>query len=133
MKCAIFEEHSSSCVFYSRFSGTLFPVSMIDGVNGVMRNRKIPTLGSKIQWETWQTSFPIGTVGPWFWTFLSPLNTNDGFYLSQIPVLARGKDKNRKATRRPIADRTSIRDVIVMLKLRHYVASQHSSWFYNIE
>ena len=31
MKCAIFEEHSSSCVVYSRFSGTLFPVSMIDG------------------------------------------------------------------------------------------------------
>ena len=33
MKCAIFEEHSSSCVVYFRFSGTLFPVSMIDGVN----------------------------------------------------------------------------------------------------
>ena len=33
MKCAIFEEHSSSCVVYSRFSGTLFPVSMIDGEN----------------------------------------------------------------------------------------------------
>ena len=32
MKCAIFEEHSSSCVVYFRFSGTLFPVSMIDGV-----------------------------------------------------------------------------------------------------
>ena len=31
MKCAVFEEHSSSCVVYSRFSGTLFPVSMIDG------------------------------------------------------------------------------------------------------
>ena len=31
MKCAIFEEHSSSCVVYSRFSGALFPVSMIDG------------------------------------------------------------------------------------------------------
>ena len=31
MKCAIFEEHSSSCVVYSRFGGTLFPVSMIDG------------------------------------------------------------------------------------------------------
>ena len=31
MKCAIFEEHSSSCVVYSRFRGTLFPVSMIDG------------------------------------------------------------------------------------------------------
>ena len=31
MKCAIFEDHSSSCAVYSRFSGTLFPVSMIDG------------------------------------------------------------------------------------------------------
>ena len=31
MKCAIFEEHSSSCVVYFRFSATLFPVSMLDG------------------------------------------------------------------------------------------------------
>ena len=31
MKCTIFEEHSSSCVVYSRFSGALFPVLMIDG------------------------------------------------------------------------------------------------------
>ena len=30
LKCAIFEEHSASCVYF-RFSGTLFPVSMIDG------------------------------------------------------------------------------------------------------
>ena len=30
MKCAIFEEHLSSCVVYFQFSGTLFPVSMID-------------------------------------------------------------------------------------------------------
>ena len=35
MKCAIFEEHSSSCVVYFRFSGTLFPVSMIDGAHAV--------------------------------------------------------------------------------------------------
>ena len=35
MKCAIFEEHSSSCVVYSRFSGTLFPVSMIDGEHDI--------------------------------------------------------------------------------------------------
>ena len=34
MKWAIFEEHSSSCVVYSRFSGTLFPVSIIDGAVG---------------------------------------------------------------------------------------------------
>ena len=31
MKCAIFEEHSSSCVVNFRCSGTLFPVLMIDG------------------------------------------------------------------------------------------------------
>ena len=31
MKCAIFEEYSSSCVVHFRFSGRLFPVSMIDG------------------------------------------------------------------------------------------------------
>ena len=39
MKCAIFEEHSSSCVVYSRFSGALFPVSMIDG--GISKVNKI--------------------------------------------------------------------------------------------
>ena len=37
MKCAIFEEHSSSCVVYFRFSGTLFPVSMLDGENTYIR------------------------------------------------------------------------------------------------
>ena len=30
-KISYFEEHSPSCVVYFRFSGTLFPVSMIDG------------------------------------------------------------------------------------------------------
>ena len=29
-----------------------------------------------------KTSFPTGTVGPRVGIFLSPLNTNDGFYLS---------------------------------------------------
>ena len=43
---------------------------------------KIPTLGSTVQWETRQASFPTGTVGPRVGIFLSPLNTNDGFYLS---------------------------------------------------
>ena len=37
VKCAIFEEHSSSCVVFSRFSGTLFPVSMIDGEINIMK------------------------------------------------------------------------------------------------
>ena len=45
-------------------------------------SRKIPTLGPPVWWETWQASFPTGTVGPLVGIFLSPLNTNDGFYLS---------------------------------------------------
>ena len=45
---------------------------------------KIPTLGPTVQWETRQASFPTGTVGPRVGIFLSPLNTNDGFYLSRI-------------------------------------------------
>ena len=73
-------------------------------------SRKIPTLGSTIQWETWQASFPTGTVGPRVGIFLSPLNTNDGFYLSHKPVPALGKDKNNE---KPHAGRTSIRDVIL--------------------
>ena len=55
-------------------------------------SRKIPTLGSTVQWETRQASFPTGTMGPRVGIFLSPLNTNDGFYLSHIPVPALGKD-----------------------------------------
>ena len=53
---------------------------------------KNPTLGSKVKWETRQASFPAGTVGPRIWIFQSPLNTNDEFYLSHIPVPALGKD-----------------------------------------
>ena len=45
-------------------------------------SRKFPTLGSTVQWETRQASFPTGRVGPQVGIFLSPLNTNDGFYLS---------------------------------------------------
>ena len=37
------------------------------------------------------------------WDFLSSLNTNDGFYLSHIPVPARRKDKKRTVARRPHA------------------------------
>ena len=47
-------------------------------------SRKIPTLGCTVQWETRQASFPTGTVGPRVRIFLSPLNTNDGFYLSHM-------------------------------------------------
>ena len=67
--------------------------------------------------------------------------------LSHIPVPTRGKDKNpppppkkkkkkkRTAARRPPADRTSIRDgimVIVMLKLRRHVASQPTQDFLEV-
>ena len=79
-------------------------------------SRKIPTLGSTVQWETRQASFPTGTVGPRVGIFLSPLNTNDGFYLSHTPVPALRKDKKRLAACRPHAGRTSIRDVIVIIK-----------------
>ena len=87
-------------------------------------SRKIPTLGSTVQWETRQALFPTGTVGPRVGIFLSPQNTNDGFYLSHIPVQAIGKDKKRTVARRPHDGRTSICDVIVMLKGRHHVTSQ---------
>ena len=90
--------------------------------------RKIPTLGSTVQWETRQASFPTGTVGPRVGIFLSPLNTNDGFYLSHIPVPACEKDKKKSsrtsAARRTYAGRTSILGVIVMLKLSHHVPSE---------
>ena len=41
-------------------------------------------------------------------------------YLSHIPVPARGKDKKKRTA----TGRTPIRDVIVMLKLRHHVSFQ---------
>ena len=63
---------------------------------------KIPILGSTVQWETRQASFPTGMVGTRVGIFLSPLNTNDGFYLSLIPVPARGKDKIRTDTCRSV-------------------------------
>ena len=50
-------------------------------------SRKIPTLGSNVQWETRQALFPTGTVGPRVGIFLSPLNTNDGFiYLTWVAM-----------------------------------------------
>ena len=74
---------------------------------------KIPTLGSTVQWETRQASFPTGMVGTLIVIFLSPLNTNDGFYLSHIPIPARGNDEKKRNSCR------SIHDIIVMLKLGH--------------
>ena len=67
-------------------------------------SRKIPTLRSTVQWETRQASFPTGTVGPRVGIFLSPRNTNDGFYLSHTPVQALGKFKKRITTRWPHVD-----------------------------
>ena len=59
-------------------------------------SRKIPTLGSTVPWETRQASFPTGMVGPRVGIFLSPLNTNDGFYLSLTLVPAQGRDQNKQ-------------------------------------
>ena len=42
-------------------------------------SRKIPTLGSTVQWETRQAWFPTGTVGPRVDSIY-----NDGFYLSYM-------------------------------------------------
>ena len=39
-----------------------------------------------------QASFPTGTVGPQVRIFLSPLNTNDGFYFSHIPTHTKSSD-----------------------------------------
>ena len=86
--------------------------------------QEIPTFKSTIQWETQQAFFPTEMVGPQVWIFLFPLNTNDRFYLSHIPVPALGKDKNRMATSQPHAHGTTICDVIVMLKIPYKVASQ---------
>ena len=95
-------------------------------------SRKITILGSTVKLETRQASFPTGTVGPRVGIFLSPLNTNDGFYLSHTTVPALGKDKKRIAARRLHAGRTSIRDVIVMLKWRHHVPFQRIQDFLEV-
>ena len=79
--------------------------------------RKIPTLGSTVQCEAWQASFSTGTVGPRVGILLSPLNNNDGFYLSHIPISAHGKDKKKQ----PHVDGTPIRGFIVILKLERAV------------
>ena len=84
-------------------------------------NRKNPTLESTVLRKTQQAFFPTGKVGPQVGIFLSPLITNERFYLSHIPVKAHGKDKNEHLH----VGRTMICDVIVMLKLCHHVASHH--------
>ena len=95
-------------------------------------SRKIPTLGSTVQWETRQASFPTGTVGPRVGIFLSPLNTNDGFYLSHIPVPALGKDKKRTAARCLHVDPWRHCDVKMTSPWRHHVASQRIQAFLEV-
>ena len=87
-------------------------------------SRKIPTLGSTVQWETRQASFPTGTVGPRVGIFLSPLNTSDGFYLSHMLRTNGGKDKNLTAARRKTSD------VIVTLKWRNAMSHHRYSVSY---
>ena len=74
-------------------------------------SRKIPTLGSTVQWETRQASCPTGTVGPRIGIVLSPLNTNDAFYLSHPPVPALGKNK-KKTNSRTLAARRSVTSLL---------------------
>ena len=71
----------------------------IDHWCSVVPDKSQPS-GPSFQWETRQASFSTGTVGPRVGIFLSPLNTNDGLYLSHTPVPALGKDKKRIAARR---------------------------------
>ena len=53
-------------------------------------SQKIPTLESPCRSLA---SFTTGMVGPRVGIFLSPLNTNGGFYLIHIPIPACGKVK----------------------------------------
>ena len=94
--------------------------------------RKIPTLGSTVQWEPRQASFPTGTVGPRFGFFCphwTPMM--DSFHLACLykPV---GTIKERTAARRSRTGRKSIRDIIVVLKLHHHVASQRIQDFLEV-
>ena len=52
MKCATFEEHSSLCVVYFRFSGTIFPVSMIDGEGKISDILIISSVQEKVYLKT---------------------------------------------------------------------------------
>ena len=64
--------------------------------------------------EKSQVLFPTGTVDPRVGIFLSPLGTNNGFYLSHLPVPASTEDQT--TTCRSHAGPKSIRGVIKMLK-----------------
>ena len=47
-------------------------------------SRKMLTLGATVQWETREVSLSTGNVISPVGIFLSPLDTNDGFYLSHM-------------------------------------------------
>ena len=88
----IFEtsEHQPQCKHQSQWRLQQILYNMSLEIDWYMRknqsflfsgSRKISTLGSTIQWETGQASFPTGTVRPWVGIFQSPLNTNVRFIL----------------------------------------------------
>ena len=87
----------------------------IDHLCSVVPEKSQPE-GPTFQWETRLAEFPTGTLGPRVGIFLSPLNTNDGFYLSHIPVPARGKDQNEQPhVGRTLAARRSVTSCIVKM------------------
>ena len=79
-----------------------------------------------VQWfQKNQASFSTGTVGPQVGNLLSPLNTNFGFYLSLIPVPARGKYKKNE---QPHVDRTlAAGRSVTSLLCETYVTISHLS------
>ena len=50
-------------------------------------SKKSQPSGPPFQWETRQASFPTGTVDHRVGIFLSPLNTDNGFYLSETILI----------------------------------------------
>ena len=73
------EKRGICCYF---FTGSVYSVlNLLIGLHMIINFSYIP-LGPPFHWETQQASFPIRMLGPLVGIFLSPLNTNDGFYLS---------------------------------------------------
>ena len=95
--------HAHDGLFFSHFSKFLVRIFNLELLYEKKNrslvfsgSRKIPTLGSTVQWETRQASFTTETVGPRIGIFLSPLDTKDGFYLSymttwQLSYMGRAK------------------------------------------
>ena len=68
----------------------MFVRKSIDHYCSVVPEKSQPS-GPPFSGETRQASIPTGTVDPRVGIFLSPLNTNDGFYLSHTPYQPVGK------------------------------------------